>query len=77
MRYQIPANPQEIIALKKRPIEADLVVAAIAGVILMARSQGQSLEDVTAEVLADDTLLDQVQRRLLSDIVAKAWVSFN
>jgi hypothetical protein len=73
MNYPIPANPQEIVALRQKPVDEELVAAAIAGVIQIARSRGQSLDDLTAEVLAEDTLLDRDQRRWLSDIVAQAW----
>jgi hypothetical protein len=73
MNYPIPANPQEIVALRQKPVDEELVAAAIAGVIQIARSQGQSLDDLTAEVLAEDSLLDQAQRRWLSDIVTQAW----
>lgn len=76
MNYPIPVNPQEIIALRKRRIDDELVATAIAGVIQIARSNGQSLDDLTAEVLADDRLLDKTQRRCLSDLVAQAWASF-
>jgi len=62
MNYPIPANPQEIVALRQKPVDEELVAAAIAGVIQIARSQGQSLDDLTAEVLAEDSLLDQAQR---------------
>lgn len=75
MNYPIPVSPQEVVALRQEPVDEELVAAAIAGVIQIARSQGQSLDDLTAEVLAEDTLLDQVQRRWLSDIVAHAWDS--
>ena len=75
MNYPIPANPQEIVALRQKPVDEELVAAAIAGVIQIARSQGQSLDDLTAEVLAEDSLLDQAQRRWLSDIVTQAWKS--
>ncbi len=73
MNYPIPANPQEIAALRQRPVDEELVVAAIAGVIQVARSRGQSLEELTAEVLADDQILDLDRRRWLSNIVAEAW----
>lgn len=73
MNYPIPANSQEIVALRQKPVDEELVAAAIAGVIQIARSQGQSLDDLTAEVLAEDSLLDQAQRRWLSDIVTQAW----
>lgn len=73
MNYPIPANSQEIVALRQKPVDEELVAAAIAGVIQIARSQGQSLDDLTAEVLEEDTLLDQEQRRWLSEIVTQAW----
>lgn len=75
MNYPIPVSPQEMVALRKKPVDEELVAAAIAGVIQIARSQGQSLDDLTAEVLAEDCLLDHAQRRWLSDIVTQAWKS--
>ncbi|HEY9872792.1 MAG TPA: hypothetical protein V6D12_05125 [Candidatus Obscuribacterales bacterium] len=75
MNYPIPASPQEIVALRQKPVDEELVAAAIAGVVQIARSNGQSLDELKAEVLADDRLLDKVQRRWLSDIVAQAWAS--
>ncbi|TAD80655.1 MAG: hypothetical protein EA001_00290 [Oscillatoriales cyanobacterium] len=48
---------------------ADAVTVAIAS----ARAKGQSLEDLVAEVLADDNLLDGESRRWLSDVVARTW----
>lgn len=75
MNYPIPASPEEIIALKQKPVDEELVAAAIAGVIQVARSQGQSLDELTAEVLAEDPLLDPHQRRWLSQLVAQAWQS--
>ncbi len=77
MHYPIPASPQEIIALRQQPIDEELVAAAIAGVIKIVRSQGQSLEQLTAQVLADDSVLDLQQRRWLSNVVAQAWESFS
>ncbi len=77
MHYPIPASPQEIIALRQQPVDEELVAAAIAGVIKIVRAQGQSLEQLTAQVLADDSLLDLEQRRWLSDLVAQAWESFS
>lgn len=74
MNYPIPANSEEIIALRQQnSVDEALVATAIAGVVKIARSQGQSLDDLTAEVLADDQLLDNVQRNWLSKIVAEAW----
>ena len=76
MNYPIPDSPQEIFALKQKPIDEELVASAIAGVIKIVRSQGQSLEDLTAQLLADDPLLDQQQRRWLSKVVTQAWENF-
>lgn len=75
MNYPIPTSPQELVALREQPIDEELVASAIAGVIKIARAQGKSLEEVTAEVLADDSLLDLHQRRWLSELVAQAWDS--
>jgi hypothetical protein len=77
MNYPIPANPQEIVNLHQKAVNEELVAAAIAGVIQIARQQGQSLEDLTTEVLADDSLLDYSQRRWLSEIVTDAWKSLS
>lgn len=76
MNYPIPDSPQEIFALKQQPVDEELVASAIAGVIKIVRSQGQSLEDLTAQLLADDPLLDQQQRRWLSKVVTQAWETF-
>ncbi len=73
MTYPIPTTTQEIVALKSQPTSDELVAAAIAGVIYIARNQGQSLDDLMAELLADDALLDQPQRQRLSEVVATAW----
>jgi hypothetical protein len=73
MNYPIPASPQEIVALGQERVNEELVATAIAGVVQIARLKGQSLEDLTAEVLTDDSILDRESRRLLSDIVAQAW----
>ncbi|MEG3975788.1 hypothetical protein QT970_14375 [Microcoleus sp. herbarium8] len=73
MNYPIPTNPQEMIALRQQPLNEELVASAIAGVIQIARSRSQSLDELKAELLADDNLLDLAQRLWLSDIVAQAW----
>ncbi|MBC1329587.1 hypothetical protein, partial [Trichormus variabilis] len=73
MNYPIPDSPQEIFALKQQRVDEELVASAIAGVIKIVRSQGQSLEDLTAQLLADDQLLDQQQRRWLSKLVTQVW----
>jgi hypothetical protein len=48
-------------------------MSAIATVIQSARAKGQSLDDLKAEVLADDQILNREQRRTLSDVVTHAW----
>ena len=73
MNYPIPVNPQEIVELRQKPVNEELIAAAIAGVVKIARSKGQSLDDLTAEVLADDSLLDWDARRRLNEIVVQAW----
>lgn len=73
MHYPIPSSPQEIVELRQKPVNEELIAAAIAGVVQIARSQGRTLDELTAEVLADDSLLDRNARRWLSDIVAQAW----
>lgn len=76
MNYPIPECSQEIIALRQKPVNEELIASAIAGVIQLVRSQGQSLEHLTAQVLADDSLLDTQQRRQLSEVLAQAWENF-
>lgn len=56
-------------------ISVEVVAEAIANVVESARYQGQSLDDLVAEVLQDDPILDQVQRQWLSKIVTQAWRS--
>jgi len=75
MNYPIPTNSEEIAALRHRPVDEAVVAAAIAGVIRLARLEGRSLEDLTAEVMADDRLLEPALRQQLSDLVAQAWAS--
>jgi hypothetical protein len=77
MNYSIPITTEDIIALRDRPVDEELIAAAIAGVVQIARSQGQSLDDITAEVLEEDALLDSIQRRWLSKLVTQAWTSLN
>ncbi|MBD2481008.1 hypothetical protein [Planktothrix sp. FACHB-1365] len=73
MTYPIPTSPQEMIALRQQPVTDELVATAIAGVVKIARSRQQSLEDLKAEVLADDSLLNWEQRLWLSEVVTQAW----
>ena len=76
MNYPIPDSPQEISALRKQPVDEELVAAVIAGVVRVVRAQGQSLDQLTTQVLADDQMLDRQQRRWLSQLVTQAWESF-
>lgn len=73
MNYPIQSNREESTTRDKMLIDADIMAAAIAGVIHNARKKGQTLDDLKAEVLADDSLLQPDERFLLSDIVAEAW----
>ncbi|HYW19151.1 MAG TPA: hypothetical protein VE956_07490 [Nodularia sp. (in: cyanobacteria)] len=77
MNYPIPDSPQEIFALRQQPVDAELVASAIAGVIKLVRSQGQSLEELTAQLLADDPMLNHQQRRWLSQLVTQSWEQFS
>ncbi|MBO1348231.1 MAG: hypothetical protein EBE86_012955 [Hormoscilla sp. GUM202] len=73
MNYEIPTNAGEIVALKEKQVDEELVATAIAGVIQVFRSQGRSLEQLIAEVLADDGLLELPSRCWLSSLVTQAW----
>ena len=73
MNYPIPATTEEILALGNKSINEDIIVTAIAGVVGIARKQGQSLEDLQQQILQDDLILDIIQRRWLKDLIAKAW----
>ncbi|MGL4500855.1 MAG: hypothetical protein ACRCU2_17430 [Planktothrix sp.] len=75
MNYPIPTSPQEMMALRQQPVTDELVVTALAGVVKIARLRQQSLEDLKAEVLADDSLLNREQRVWLSELVIHAWQS--
>jgi hypothetical protein len=55
------------------PVTEELIAAAIAGVVKSARAQGQSLDELTGLVLAEDQDLDGMTRQWLSEIVAEAW----
>lgn len=75
MNYPISPRTSESILLPQTSVTEELILSAIATVIETARSRGQSLEEVRAEVLAEDRMLDAQQRRWLSDIVTQAWES--
>lgn len=74
MDYPIPASAEEILALRNNSVNEEVIATAIAGVINIARQQGQSLEDLTASVLKDDCLLDLDRRKWLSELVTQAWI---
>ena len=73
MDYPIPANTEEILALKNSSINEEVIATAIAGVVKMARQQGQSLEELTNNILKDDKVLDPDRRKWLSQMIAQAW----
>lgn len=77
MNYPIPDNIEDILALQKKPANEEIIVAAIAGVVKIARNEGQSLDELTAEILQDDQLLDSVQRLWLSKITSQVWQSLS
>lgn len=73
MDYPIPANTEEILALRNNSINEETIATAIAGVIQMARQQGQSLEELTAKILQDDLVLDLEYRQWLCELMIQAW----
>ncbi|MBD2580646.1 hypothetical protein [Oscillatoria sp. FACHB-1406] len=76
MNYRIPTSPDELMALRQEPVNEELIATAIAGTIQIAREQGQSLEDLKAEILLDSGVLNGEQRRWLSELVARTWVNW-
>ena len=73
MDYPIPASNEEILALRNSSVNEEIIAKAIAGVVQMARLEGKSLEQLTADVLQDDFILDSKHRKWLSELVARAW----
>ena len=69
MNYPIPTTPEEIAALRQRPVDEEMIAAVIAGIIRMARAQGQSLDDVTEASPAEDHMSDHWQRRCLNQLL--------
>jgi hypothetical protein len=57
----------------RQSVDEAALIEALAIVVQSARTNGQTLEDLTLEVLADDSFLEPHQRLILSEIVAKAW----
>jgi hypothetical protein len=74
MDYPIPSNIEEVSKLKKSSVNAEIIVTAIASVIQIARQQGQSLEELTANVLQDDRVLDLDRRKWLSELITQVWL---
>ena len=74
MDYSIPKNTEEILALKNQSINEEVIATAIAGVVQIARRQGQSLEELTKDILQDHRLLDLDRRKWLSEMIIQAWV---
>jgi hypothetical protein len=54
-------------------VSPQIVAEAIAYVVNISRCQGKTLEDLVTEILAEDPILDQSQRRWLSNIIIQAW----
>ncbi len=73
MDYSIPTNTEEILALKNNSINEEIIATAIAGVVQIARRQGQSLEELTETILQDDLVLDLDRRKWLSTMIIQAW----
>jgi hypothetical protein len=73
MSDPIPMPSPELFGKSAVPVNEELIAGAIANLIAATRAEGRSLEDLTAQVLADDQLLNLEQRLRLSDVVASAW----
>ena len=73
MDYLIPANTEEILALQNSSVNEEIIAQAIAGVVQMARQQGQSIEELTEKILKDDRVLDLERRKWLSQMIVQAW----
>ena len=73
MDYFIPDSTEEILALKNKSLDEEIIATAIAGVVQIARREGQSLEDLTKDILQDDRVLDLDRRKWLSEIIIQAW----
>ncbi|MEB3274424.1 MAG: hypothetical protein ACO4CG_13725 [Prochlorothrix sp.] len=73
MTHSIPSTLQEIMALRQSPTNTETVVRAMVGVVQMARAQGQSLEDLLAEVAMEDHWLSDQQRSRLCEMLKNVW----
>lgn len=75
MDYPIPASTEEILALKNSSVNEEVIASAIAGVVQIARRQGQSLEELTTGILQDHSVLELDRRKWLSDLIIQAWMT--
>lgn len=73
MDYFIPDTTEEILALKNKSLDEEIIATAIAGVVQIARREGQSLEELTKDILQDDRVLDLDRRKWLSEMIIQAW----
>ncbi len=73
MDYFIPDSTEEILILKNKSIDEEIIAMAIAGVVQIARREGQSLEELTKDILQDDRVLDLDRRKWLSEMIIQAW----
>lgn len=66
--------PKRAKAPAPRPDEmTSLLADAMGAAIADAQAKGRSLDEVLAEVLADDRLLEMHQRRLLGEAIVQVW----
>ena len=73
MDYFIPDSTEEILALKNKSLDEEIIATAIAGVVQIARREGQSLEELTKDILQDHRVLDLDRRKWLSEMIIQAW----
>lgn len=73
MNYPIPRTIREMCALQQLPVDEELVASAIVGAIAVSQQQGKTLEELIAEILTDDNLLDSSQRHWLSEMLVQTW----
>ena len=76
MDYLIPSSIEELLALKDNSLNEEVIARAIAGVVQIARCQGQSLEELTDSILQDDRVLSLERRKWLSEAIVQAWGLF-
>lgn len=72
-KKESPKNRLPQATRNAKPVDETLISGAIAGVVRAAQRQGQTIEELQAEMLADHQMLAWEERRLLSEIVTEAW----